>query len=176
MENNTEEKKSPQIKQLKVVVTDMEIEFAERNDSKHCMVTDAIKRDYGKRFTNIVTDKEFTAFTERKTGRRYKFPLTPLAIASLLNFDEGNKVTPFTCILRRPIVRERRKRISTAKAPNAEKLPLLEGSSQFGARGTMSGLKNKERRIKRGIDRVFGRRIFKPELDALRERLGVGIA
>ncbi len=159
----------PLIKRVKVGVTPTEITFSTKANSKHCMVTDSLKRDYGKRFSNIVTSKEYVAFTEKKTGRRYKFPLPPIARAALLKFDSGETVTPLDFTLKNPMVRERSKRIK-----RGSNLPPLEGPTGFGMHpAQMTGEKNKQRRISLGIDRIFGSRLFKPELDALRSQLQI---
>jgi hypothetical protein len=162
-------KVKPPIKTLKVIVTAAEIACSVKGASKHCMITDAIKRDYGRRFTKIITDKEATAFTERKTGRRYKFSLTPLARGSLLKFDNGEAVTPFEFKLKDPIVRERRAHVKTGKT-----MGVFKKGGAFGASGAVAGAnlaKGSARRVSRGIDRLFGSRVFKTELDALRNQL-----
>ena len=161
------------IRQLKVNVSQAEIDMAVPSNSKHCMISDALKRHYGRRISNVVTDKEATAFTERKTGRRYKFALPPLARAALLQFDNGERVTPFTFCARNPIVRERKAHVLASSAKRGAKTPLLKGRHRFGASGQMSGANNKQRRLTRGMDRFFGKRIFKPELDAMRRQLGI---
>ncbi len=160
---------APALKRIKVIVTPTEIAFATKANSKHCMITDSMKRDYGKRFNGIVTSKEYVAFTEKKTRRRYKFPLPPIARAALLRFDAGESVEPVEFTLKNPMMRERKQR-----ARKEGHLPALVGESSFGNHpAQMAGAKNTQRRISLGIDRIFGSRLFKSELDALRAQLQI---
>jgi hypothetical protein len=162
-----------QRKQLKIVVGQPEIDTAVKGSSKHCMITDSIKRDHGKRFVNILTDKNDVSFTDRKTLERYTFPMSPLGRASIYLFDEGSPVKPFTITLRNPKVRQRRAKVAPGETRKGRKIPSLVGAEGHYAAGVMPRPRSAEARKHVGRDRVFGAHIFKDELARLREQLGV---
>jgi hypothetical protein len=164
------------MKQLKLDVTDLEIDNAIPAKSEKCMITCSVKRDYGDRFTNIITDKQSIAMTEIKTGMRYKWELTPIARAALLAFDDGIRPKPFITLLRNPIVRKRRENLTPSQIEDGGKTPRLQGRSIRGARGNMPfGLVGTpaERRLKMGRDRFFGKRVFAADIAKLREQLAM---
>jgi hypothetical protein len=166
------------MKQLKLNVTDMDIEFAIPRDSKKCMLVEAAKRDYGDRFTKIVADKEQIALTDKKTQIRYTFQLSPIARAAVLAFDDGIHPKPFVTILRNPIVRSRRARVSPGVAKDGMKTPRLVGRSGRGTAGQMPTGQvgtTAERRMKMGRDRFFGKRVFAADIAKLREQLEMSV-
>jgi hypothetical protein len=137
------------------------------------MITDSIERDYPKRFLNIVTDKNHVALTDRKTLERYTFPMSPLGRASIYAFDERLHVKPFTTVLRNPIIRQRREKLSPSETRHGKKTPAFIGRTGVGGAGVMPLPRSAERRKRLGRDRFFGARVFKDELAKLREQLQI---
>ncbi len=68
-----------------------DIKNAVRNDSRHCMIADAIERAYGA--THVTVDRRAIRFTQ--DGRRYVYMTPPLAGDALYRFDTGAPVRPF---------------------------------------------------------------------------------
>lgn len=78
-----------------IVVTETVIEAAQRAESNHCMIADAI-RVACPAFTNVAVDLQTIRVTDRQAGKRYIF-LTPLkAQQQLLRFDQGTPIEPWS--------------------------------------------------------------------------------
>jgi len=164
------------MKQLKVNITQENIDNAVEANSKRCMIADAIIRDYGKKLKNVVVDREVAAMSDRKTGTRYTFRLTPLGRASLLLFDDGQKPKPFTMTLRRPVIRHRLPGSPTqGEIRSGRKVRPLDGDGPSPHIGAVPLLRSKTGRVSTGRDRFFGKKVFTNELVRMREQLGIGI-
>jgi hypothetical protein len=79
---------------LRVKVTDEIIAKAEKADSAHCMIADAIRHQFPQ-FQHIQVDLRTIRFSDPKKGVRYAY-LTPFgAAAQLVNFDQGRHSQSF---------------------------------------------------------------------------------
>jgi len=83
----------------KVAVTEAEIERGVRRDSRHCMISEAIKREHPG-WLRIETDLATVRWTDPRTEKRY-ICLTPDgARDALVLFDQGASIQPFAISLR----------------------------------------------------------------------------
>src|SRR5882762_10870948 len=80
---------------MKIKVSEKQIKTAIKKNSHHCMIADAIKAAVPDA-KYIRVDLQSIRFSNLKKGLRYKFFTPPLAQHELINFDQGNKVEPFT--------------------------------------------------------------------------------
>lgn len=71
------------------------IETAQRRDSSHCMIADAIKAQVPDA-ASVSVDLATIRWTDRKRGRRYIYLTPPLAQRALVNFDQGIQTEPFS--------------------------------------------------------------------------------
>jgi hypothetical protein len=84
--------KSPRVK---INVTDEDIEKAERRNSSHCMIAEAIHRILPEA-RHITVDLATIRFSDLVAGRRYIY-LTPVkAQRALLDYDQGDMPQPFS--------------------------------------------------------------------------------
>lgn len=120
-----------------IAVTETVIEAAQRADSNHCMIADAI-RAACPAFTNVAVDLQTIRVTDRQAGKRYIF-LTPLrAQQQLLRFDQGTPIepwsfnlprTPAQVIAVRPHGAPAQPKTVSMKPPRARAIPTVEGGN-----------------------------------------------
>jgi hypothetical protein len=83
----------------RVSIKEEEIERGIRRDSRHCMISEAIKRDHPD-WTRIETDLATIRWTNPRTKKRY-ICLTPdSARDALVLYDQGEPIEPFTIAVR----------------------------------------------------------------------------
>lgn len=84
---------------VEVKVTQDVIDTAQRRDSSHCMIADAIQNTLpNARYISV--DLATIRFTDTLAGKRYVY-LTPRAAqTALLAFDQGEKCEPFRFLIR----------------------------------------------------------------------------
>lgn len=89
---------------IKLPVTAEHISNAERRNSRHCMVADAIVEHFGGKQEcqyPVVDVRRGVAFTLASTGLRYRYPVLPWnAAANIAKFDDGKPVKPFQIYLK----------------------------------------------------------------------------
>lgn len=85
---------------LDVCVSQNEIDTAVIANSGHCMVADAVKRCFRKRFKRgafgVSVDLQTIRFTDREKQIRYVYLTPVVGQRALLQFDQGIKPTPFS--------------------------------------------------------------------------------
>lgn len=83
---------------MKITVTSAHIDQAIANDSRHCMVADALHTALpDARF--VLVDLQTIRFSRPGERRRYTFLTPRLVQQNLLRFDQGQPVKPFTFTL-----------------------------------------------------------------------------
>ncbi len=90
-------------KTYKIPVTSWDVAFAERKQSRFCMIAEALKRVYPS-VRNVQIDTATVTFTDRERSERLQFLTPPTAQQAILDFDDGNHIEAFTVDLRNPIV------------------------------------------------------------------------
>ncbi len=80
-------------------ITQEIIDHAIQRSSNSCMLADGVRHAVAS--ANYVhADLQSIRFTDQDKGVRYKYFTPPEAQKALIDFDQGNKVEPFTCILK----------------------------------------------------------------------------
>lgn len=161
----------------KIPVTEKMIETAQRADSGHCMIADAIKAA-NPAWTHIAVDLQTIRVTDKEHGQRLVW-LTPLALQQqLLRFDQGVEVEPFAFKLPRIVAQVIPVEDRSAWKQDAPKQPPQEPAAKKPPQKRQeSALKTNEGRIptvhggkeppaavlshSRGRRRVFGIRAAK---------------
>lgn len=84
---------------MNVSVTQDEIDSAVPANSGHCMIADAVKRDFQRKFKRkplgVSVDLQTIRLTDCEKGLRFVYLTPPTAQRALLQFDQGKKLTPF---------------------------------------------------------------------------------
>jgi len=70
------------------------IDNACRQDSRHCMIAEAIKTQIPNA-SNVIVDIATIRFSDQKKGLRYIYLTPPIAQKALVDFDDGISITPF---------------------------------------------------------------------------------
>ena len=167
-----------QIKQLKVEVTQKEIDEAQVANSQKCMVHEAIARKHPA-LKRIWVDKNQVRFTDPKQNVIYTFDMPALGKANILLWDEGTPIKPFSVTLRNPVVRTRVMRNdSTEKSGRKLRAVTADGRNKHAdtaarGHGPVPKSGNKKGRAMRGRDRVFGQKLWSDELTKLRQLVTV---
>lgn len=93
-----------------------------RNHSGHCMVAESIKAQLPG-MTKVAVDIQTIRMTDLKKGLRYTY-LTPRVVQeAIIDFDEGQRIVPFSFLLRGAhvtLARHRDKRGGPARPPTPE--------------------------------------------------------
>lgn len=170
-----------QIKQLKVKVNQEEIDNAIRGNSRNCMYVKSIERQYPA-LKRVFADKHHVRFTDPKRNLIYTFDMPPQGRAQLLLFDEGAPMNSFGINLKNPTIRTRVLR-NDASEKSGRKLRAVtpddrkaDADTAVRSQGPVLTPKTKMGRAIRGVDRVYGAKLFSEELKKLRTTLGVGTA
>lgn len=88
-------------RRVEVKVTKKHIETAKPSDSAHCMIADAIaEAEPHAKFISV--DLSTIRFTDSKKKQRYIYLTPALAQVSLVRFDQGLEVAPFSFGLHAP--------------------------------------------------------------------------
>lgn len=153
------------IKRLKIVVTQKDIDEAQRAKSNGCMIQQSLKRD-NPEFKNIWVDKNQIRCTDLEKNCIYTFQMAPYGRAMILKWDAGEAVKPFEIWVRNPIVRER-VRIDGHMRPKQGQQRIKEHLGPVPRPLTKAG------RLNTGRDRIFGLKHWSEELAKLRKDLGL---
>jgi hypothetical protein len=86
---------------MRIIVERRHITNAEKKDSHHCMIADAIKDRLAVQF--IVVDTQSIRWSDPATKERYVYLTPPTAQDMILRWDRGIKIQPFAFELARPI-------------------------------------------------------------------------
>lgn len=92
--------KSGHQRAVSVVIDEDVLKSAQRRDSSHCMIADAI-RAQNPGVNRVAVDLATIRFTDPKRGLRYVYLTPPLAQRALIRFDQGQRNEPFEFTLRR---------------------------------------------------------------------------
>lgn len=84
----------PRTRSFSLNVTKNVIENAEKKNSKHCMIADALRN---RGASSVLVTAEGIRFNH--DGMRYTYPMPVKCAVKLINFDNGKKVEPFTMVL-----------------------------------------------------------------------------
>src|SRR5215469_3403443 len=79
----------------KIAVTTKNIEESCRNDSRHCMIADAIKEQFPEA-RNISVDMMTIRWSDPRKGWRYIYLTPKPAQKALIAYDFGKKIEPFS--------------------------------------------------------------------------------
>src|SRR5215510_473199 len=71
------------------------IDNACRQDSRHCMIAEAVKKQIPNA-TKVIVDIATIRFTDQKKGFRYIYLTPPIAQKALVDFDDGISIAPFS--------------------------------------------------------------------------------
>lgn len=130
-------------KKLIAEVSQEVIDDAQQRSSSHCMIAEAIRRDYPDA-ANISVDLQTIRLTDRKRKKRYVWLTPPLAQRALINFDQGLPAEPFTVVSSNPAQvydaavkepgqtggrRDRKRRV--ASGPSKGSIPTIVGGAQI---------------------------------------------
>ena len=161
-----------ELKQLVVPISETWIDWGIEGQSRRCMIAEATKEKYPK-LKNIRATRDYLRATDPKRNVIYTFPMSAHARTMLLLFDEGNRAAlkPFVVRLRKPIIRERVKRVYQGKDTVNRKKGREYNSPVAGQRAAKNHLGALPQRSR--VDRVFGEKLYGGELAKLRESLGV---
>jgi hypothetical protein len=87
-----------------VSVSEKTIATAERADSRHCMIADAIRESFPDQdLSGVSVDLQTIRWSDRKRGERITFLTPPMAQDALIDFDQGITNEPFEFRLGTPI-------------------------------------------------------------------------
>lgn len=84
---------------LDIEVTREIIDAAMRQNSRYCMIAEAIKAQYPQ-FTHVSVDLQTIRFSNAIRGLRHAYLTPRLCQLALVNFDQGNRLRPFKFKLR----------------------------------------------------------------------------
>lgn len=153
-----------------VHVTKEDIDGGIKNSSSHCMIADAIKRQYGGEATKVSVDLQTIRLSRPAKRERLVFFTPAIAQRRLLEFDAGVDVEPFTLKLARPVqvlpmgstATGRAKR--TVSAPRAGQIPTVKGGKALPVGPLAGGDKPSGRNAQIGRRRAYGlRAMAQPE-------------
>jgi hypothetical protein len=82
-----------------IQVTQQEIDDGLRENSRHCMIAEAVKHSIPNAKT-VSVDLATIRFTNKRTGERFTYMTPYLAQQALVKFDNGEKPEPFKFQLR----------------------------------------------------------------------------
>lgn len=123
---------------LQINVTAELIEAATPKDSKHCMISDAVKIAFPDA-SAISTDLATIRFTDPKKHLRYTYLTPRVAQGCLINFDQERRPEPFSFLLRGAQVtksgriwRSHEKKESTPAQKLQRQNALVKAQNQFG--------------------------------------------
>lgn len=89
---------------IKIIVTQEDISVALPKNSGHCMIADAVKRDFLKKFKRkplgVAVDLQTIRMTDVEKGLRYIYLTPRIGQIQLLRFDKGLEIKPFVLFLR----------------------------------------------------------------------------
>lgn len=147
-------------------VTEAEIEHAIVNDSGHCMIADALRREYSDAI-HILVDVRTTRMTDPIRKKRYTW-LTPYEAARfLVRWDQGIRPPEFHVRLRTPIAVTEARRLRRGESSSAK--GITRDGTVLGGKPTAVGLlagrprlkkDNKQRPPAASRQRGFGIRVM----------------
>jgi hypothetical protein len=136
--------KKPPTPRVTIPVTREVIERAERRDSSHCMIAEAI-REAVPGATAIAVDLQSIRWSDPVLRLRYVYMTPPVCQVALVSFDQGLHTNPFSFTLARaqilpmgpPGEREARRQRALARgAPAKQTPPAMPPAAAGGAPGS----------------------------------------
>jgi hypothetical protein len=138
---------------IRVTITPELVERGVQEDSRHCMIAEAIK-EQNPHFERVLVDLQTIRWSNPRTGKRY-ICLTPEVAGSLLvDFDQGREIEPFAFSLRPTQVTPNKKGTRPKTAHGRKQIDgqlVIHGGvpTQMGHLGGSSSLKAANRLAKK---------------------------
>lgn len=143
---------------MKVKISKKHIEEAVRGNSRHCMIADAIREQFGDEVKQVIVDAQSIRWTDPVKDLRYTYMTPPEAQAKLIAFDAGKEVQPFTIEIGKPVL-IRSTHVDVHGKPR--KTPIQqEQISAKTSRQVREGQRELRQRVFRTAKREFGIRAF----------------